>query len=168
MKNRRDFLKDVCPTVAFAFFGISFLEACSSESDDDVGTTNPGGGGSGGGEASGFSVSGNVYTINLTHSNFAGKLNSVGDWMNGNSIGIPALFLRISEVTIQAYSNTCPYHGLKNEWVLENSSTFRCNHQQNKFSTECANSGSTTPINGRSLKCYNPDLEGSTLKLTIS
>ena len=39
MKKRRDFLKEVCPTVAFAFFGISFLEACSSgssASDDDV------------------------------------------------------------------------------------------------------------------------------------
>ena len=42
MKNRRDFLKEVCPTVAFAFFGISFLEACSADSIEDdanVGTT---------------------------------------------------------------------------------------------------------------------------------
>ena len=44
MKNRRDFLKEVCPTVAFAFFGLSFLEACSSDSlEDDTGngTTQP-------------------------------------------------------------------------------------------------------------------------------
>ena len=40
MKDRRSFLKEVCPTVAFAFFGVSFLEACSS-GDDDVQTTNP-------------------------------------------------------------------------------------------------------------------------------
>ena len=40
MKSRRHFLKEVCPTVAFAFFGLSFLEACSS-GDDDVATTNP-------------------------------------------------------------------------------------------------------------------------------
>ena len=32
MKNRRAFLKEVCPTVAFAFFGVSFLEACSADS----------------------------------------------------------------------------------------------------------------------------------------
>ena len=28
-KDRRSFLTQVCPTVAFAFFGLSFLEACS-------------------------------------------------------------------------------------------------------------------------------------------
>ena len=31
-KDRRSFLTQVCPTVAFAFFGLSFLEACSSDS----------------------------------------------------------------------------------------------------------------------------------------
>ena len=31
MKTRRKFLKEVCPTVAFAFFGLSFLEACSTD-----------------------------------------------------------------------------------------------------------------------------------------
>ena len=31
MKNkRREFLKNVCPTVALAFFGVTMLEACSS------------------------------------------------------------------------------------------------------------------------------------------
>lgn len=181
MKNRRDFLKEVCPTVAFAFFGISFLEACSSGYDDDVETTNPGNGtgtgsGTGGGtNTNGFTKNGNMYTIDITHSNFTSPpsnmgtgLGSVGGWMNGNSIGIPALFLRISEATIQAYSNTCPWHGLKTEWVLESTSTFRCNHQQNRFNTECTNSGSTSPVNGKSLKCYSPTLDGSTLNLTIS
>ena len=62
MKKRRDFLKEVCPTVAFAFFGISFLEACSSgssASDDDVDSTLPGdvtdpGDGSGDGSGDGL------------------------------------------------------------------------------------------------------------------
>ena len=31
LENRREFLKKVCPTIAFAFFGLSFLEACSTE-----------------------------------------------------------------------------------------------------------------------------------------
>ena len=179
MKNRRDFLKEVCPTVAFAFFGISFLEACSSGSDDDVETTIPGSGsgsGSGSGTTSnGFTKNGNSYIIDLTHSNFTSPpssmgtgLSNVGGWMNGNSIGIPALFLRISETTIQTYSNVCPWHGRNNEWVLENPSAFRCNHQDNNLSTECTNSDTTIPIKGKSLKCYNPTLDGNTLNLTIS
>ena len=40
MKSRRKFLKQVCPTVAFAFFGLSFLEACST---DEAEINNPNG-----------------------------------------------------------------------------------------------------------------------------
>ena len=29
--SRREFLKKVCPSLAFAFFGISFFEACSTD-----------------------------------------------------------------------------------------------------------------------------------------
>ena len=37
MKNkRREFLKNVCPTVALAFFGVTMLEACSSGGEDDM------------------------------------------------------------------------------------------------------------------------------------
>ena len=35
LENRRVFLKKVCPTIAFAFFGLSFLEACSTGDDSD-------------------------------------------------------------------------------------------------------------------------------------
>ena len=35
LENRREFLKKVCPTIAFAFFGLSFLEACSTGDDSD-------------------------------------------------------------------------------------------------------------------------------------
>ena len=35
MENkRREFLKNVCPSVALAFFGVTMLEACSSGGDD--------------------------------------------------------------------------------------------------------------------------------------
>ena len=41
MKDRRAFLKEVCPTMAFAFFGVSFLEACSADSlEEDTGDGN--------------------------------------------------------------------------------------------------------------------------------
>ena len=71
MKNRRDFLKEVCPTVAFAFFGFSFLEACSADSleeDTGNGTTTTDNGGS---SDNGYTKSGSTYTIDLTHSNFS-------------------------------------------------------------------------------------------------
>ena len=103
MKNRRDFLKEVCPTVAFGFFGISFLEAWSSDSIEDEpnsATTpqNNNGGSSNntGNSGNGYTKNGSTYTIDLTHSNFSSKLLNVGDWMNGQSLGIPVLFLRIS------------------------------------------------------------------------
>jgi len=78
MKNRRDFLKEVCPTVAFAFFGISFLEACSADSIEDdanVGTTpqnnnNGGNSNNGGSSSNGFTKNGSTYTIDLIHPNF--------------------------------------------------------------------------------------------------
>ena len=53
MKNsknkRRDFLLNVCPTVAMAFLGITVLESCSSGDDDvNIGGGSGNGGGSGG------------------------------------------------------------------------------------------------------------------------
>lgn len=156
MKSRRNFLKEVCPTVAFAFFGVSFLEACSS-GDDDVASTNPD---NGSGTNSGYTKDGNTYTIDLTDSSFD-QINNPGDWMNGISIGIPALFLRISSTEIQAYSNVCTTHGRNNNWnLIDNGNTFICTHADSTFSTDCDNS--------TSLACYNPILNGDTLTLTIS
>lgn len=133
MKSRRHFLKEVCPTVAFAFFGLSFLEACSS-GDDDVATTNPNtGSGTGTGTDSGYTKSGNTYTIDLTNSNF-NQINNSGGWMNGKNIGIPALFLRISSTEIQAYSNVCTTHGKNDQWELTNNgNTFNCKHANTSF-----------------------------------
>ena len=45
MENkRREFLKNVCPSVALAFFGVTMLEACSSGGDDSETPGNGGGG----------------------------------------------------------------------------------------------------------------------------
>ena len=32
--KRRKFLKDTCPTITFAFFGLSYIQACSKSDDD--------------------------------------------------------------------------------------------------------------------------------------
>jgi hypothetical protein len=88
MRTRRKFLKEVCPTVAFAFFGLSFLEACST---DEAQNDGPDSGGDNDGV--GFVQDGNVYTIDLNNSNFS-SLDSVGGWMNGYSLGLQMLFLR--------------------------------------------------------------------------
>ena len=164
MKNRRDFLKEVCPTVAFAFFGISFLEACSADSIEDdanVGTTpqnnNGGNSNNGGSSSNGFTKNGSTYPIDLTHPNFS-QLSVVGGWMNGSGIGIQALFLRTSSTSIQAYSNRCPAHGQRNQWVKVNNSTFKCNHAGNSYSTDCQNT---------QLDCFQTSLNGDELVLTM-
>ena len=33
--ERRKFLQNTCPTVTFAFFGLSFIQACSKSDDED-------------------------------------------------------------------------------------------------------------------------------------
>ena len=153
MKDRRSFLKDVCPTVAFAFFGLSFLEAC--DSGDEDGVTSPPDNGSG--TDKGYSISGNTYTIDLNHSNF-NALTNVGDWMNGRSIGIAALFLRISTTKIQAYTNVCPHQSVKNRWSLEGNS-FKCAQHGNSYGTDCDDTNA--------LECYESNLDGDTLTIVI-
>ena len=156
MKDRRSFLKEVCPTVAFAFFGISFLEACSADSleeDTGDGTSTANGGNS----DNGYTKNGCTYTIDLTHPNFS-DLSSVGGWMNASSYGIQALLLRTSSNDIQAYSNRCPAHGQRNQWDKVNNSTFKCNHQGNTFSTDCDNT---------QLECFTTSLSEDKLTLTM-
>jgi hypothetical protein len=146
MKSRRDFLKDVCPTVAFAFFGASFLEACAS--DDDVGTGNSDNGGNTG--------SGTKYTVDLGNSSY-NALNAVGGWVNAQSAGIPALLLRISDTKINAYTNVCPHQGVNNRWSLVGGNSFKCAQHGNSYSTDCPSS----------LTCYTTSQEGNILTITI-
>ena len=156
MINRKEFLKGFCPTVAFAFFGVSFLEACSADSleeDTGVGTSI----GNVGSSDNGYTKNGTTYTIDLTHPNFSG-LYSIGGWFNGSGIGIQALFLRTSLTTIQAYSNRCPAHGQRNQWNLLNNSTFKCNHKGNTYSTDCGNT---------QLDCFTTSINGDELTLTM-
>ena len=56
--------------------------------------------------------------------------------MNGRSIGIAALFLRISTTKIQAYTNVCPHQSVNNRWSLEGNS-FKCAQHGNSYGTDC-------------------------------
>jgi hypothetical protein len=168
MKNRRDFLKEVCPTVAFAFFGVSFLEACSSDSleeDTGNGTTPTDNVGS---SDNGYTKSGSTYTIDLTHSNFS-QLAQVGDWMNGHNLGIPMLFLKISENQINAYTNICPHQGVRTAWdYVSESKKFRCQSSKgghnNTYPDDCDSFGS----DGQILECYDSTFSGDELTVTTS
>ena len=160
LENRRDFLKKVCPTIAFAFFGLSFLEACSTGDDSDY--DNSGGNDQNGGtdnndnnnDPLGFSSSGSIFTIDLTHPNFS-NLSSVGGWMNGYSIGLSMLFLRISSDHIQAYTNVCPHQGTQNQWSLQSGNIFRCANHNYSFDSTYETSGS--------LPCYSTNIDGDNL-----
>ena len=160
LENRREFLKKVCPTIAFAFFGLSFLEASSTGDDSD--NDNSGGNDQNGGSDNndnnndplGFSSSGSIFTIDLTHPNFS-NLSSVGGWMNGYSIGLSMLFLRISSDHIQAYTNVCPHQGTQNQWSLQSGNIFRCANHNYSFDSTCETSSS--------LPCYSTNIDGDNL-----
>ena len=169
MKNsknkRRDFLMNVCPTVAMAFLGITVLESCSS-GDDDVNIGGGSGSGSGGGgntgTNNGYSKDGNVVTINLSHSNFSSLQSN--NWMNFTAQNM--LLLKIDSSTHRAFTNSCPHQGQRNAWVYENN-RFKCTQSggghNNTYPTDCQTAGTQ----GGVLKCYTTSLSGSTLKVTV-
>ena len=162
LENRREFLKKVCPTIAFAFFGLSFLEACSdseasviiNNNDDQNGGSDNNDNDNDNNDPLGYSSSGSVFTINLNHPNFS-NLSSVGGWMNGYSIGLSMLFLRISSNHIQAYTNVCPHQGTQNQWSLQSGNIFRCANHNYTFDSTCQTSSSLT--------CYSTNIDGDNL-----
>ena len=85
--KRRNFLKHTCPTVTFAFFGLSFIEACSKP-DDEISSYGTGSinsstdsYGSNVQTNNGIEKSGNTLTLDLTNSTFNGIVNA-GDFIN--------------------------------------------------------------------------------------
>lgn len=159
--KRREFLTKVCPTVAFALFGISFLEACSSESTSDEGTVGFTDSKSSG-NASAYTIDGNTIKADLSNA-FFNKIKNVGDWMNFTEAGM--LLLRTSTTQILAFNNCCPHAGTRNAWTFNSSSSrFTCGNHGNSYGTSqggtanCssgATSGNlaryTTTINGNQL-----------------
>ena len=62
--KRREFLENVCPTVALAMFGVSLIEACSKGDDDSYS-------GSSDTVITGVTVTGNVVSIDLDDPSFS-------------------------------------------------------------------------------------------------
>ena len=160
MKNkRREFLKNVCPTVALAFFGVTMLEACSSGGDESP--ANSGGNNNNGGNnnTSGYSVSGSTVSITLSNSNFV-KLQNDG-WMNFTAQNM--LLLKIDASTYRAFTNACPHQGTRTMWSYNTSDdTFKCGNHQGVYPTDCTTNGS----NGGPLKCYTTSLKDGVLSVT--
>jgi len=175
--ERRKFLQNTCPTVTFAFFGLSYIQACSksddggsysSNSSSNTSTSQTYGNSSQGGSPqtdNGIVVSGNSVTLDLTNSTFSSLINP-GDFVNLTSIGM--LVLKISNSEFRAFDNCCPHNGSRDAWSYSNEQ-FKCNTHGNNFSIdgnnvrEC-NSGSTSG----GLKRYTASLSGDTLNVTTS
>ena len=160
MKNiRREFLKNVCPTVALAFFGVTMLEACSSGGDESP--ANSGGNNNNGGNnnTSGYSDSGSTVSITLSNSNFV-KLQNDG-WMNFTAQNM--LLLKIDASTYRAFTNACPHQGVRTQWSYNTSADkFVCGQHNNSYPADCTTNGSV----GGVLKCYTTSLKDGILSVT--
>jgi len=143
--KRREFLTKVCPTVAFALFGVSFLEACSSESvseiedssiDNDVDDLNDETEDSTDNSSNGtpaYTVDGDTITADLENP-FFDNLKNVGGWMNFTDEGV--LLLRTSATQILAFDNCCPHAGTSSSWSFSaSSSRFTCGNHGNSYGT---------------------------------
>ena len=155
--KRREFLTNVCPTVALAFVGVTMLEACSSGGED---TIDPGNGG-GNNNPNGYTVSGNTVVIDLNHSAFS-TLNSNG-WMNFTAQKM--LLLKIDSSTYRAFTNSCPHQGVRTNWTYNSSQDkFKCGQHNNSYPTDCTTSGTA----GGALKCFTTSYSGGKLTVTAS
>lgn len=146
--KRKKFLKTACPAVVFGIFGVSLIQACSSDSGGYGGSNTPttGGNGYGGGNddyggggtsgnTSGVTVEGSNIIIDLNNSNFS-NLTNVGSWLNLNSQGL--LLIRVASDTIRAFDNCCPHQGVKTMWSYGNGA-FTCANHGNSFDIEGTN-----------------------------
>ena len=170
--DRRDFLQNTCPTITFAFFGLSYIQACSKSDDSDYNTStiinnNSGNASSGstssGSTSSGISVSGNIITLDLSNATFNG-LNNPGDFINLTANQL--LVLKIGSNEFRAFDNCCPHNGTRNKWGFGNDK-FTCGEHGNSFSIDgnnikSCNSSSTSG----GLKRYTTSLNGQTLTIT--
>jgi Rieske Fe-S protein len=159
-QSRRHFLTQTCPSVAFAFFGLSFLVACSSDSNaaGPTNTDQPGG-------ESGFEVNGNTITVDLSNANFS-DISEPGGYTNILTAGV--LLLRISTTEIAAYDNCCPHDGTRNQWY-RTGNNWVCDDHGNSFSSDgvnerSCNSGATSG----GLKKFTTTLNNNTLVVTKS
>ena len=170
--GKKKVLQNTCPTVTFAFFGLSYIQACSKSDDEsssyssnnsNIVPDNTSGGGTQ--TSSGIVSSGNNITIDLTNSNFS-SLSSPGDFINLTSVGV--LLLKISNTEFRAFDNCCPHSGTKNDWSYSNQE-FTCGSHGNKFGIDGNNivNCSSAATSG-DLKNYSTSLAGDSLTITTS
>ena len=172
--ERRKFLQNTCPTVTFAFFGLSFIQACSKSDDEGSSySSNSNISGSAGQSSQGSSTqtnnginqSGGTVTLDLSNSTFS-NLTNPGDFINLLSIDI--IILKISNTEFRAFDNCCPHNGAKDDWSYTNEQ-FKCGRHGNSFSIDGneikdCNSGATSG----GLKRYTATLSGDTLTVTTT
>jgi len=172
--ERRKFLQNTCPTVTFAFFGLSFIQACSKSDDEGSsyssnsnisGSTGQSSQGSSTQTNDGINQSGSTVTLDLSNSTFS-NLTNPGDFINLLSIDI--IILKISNTEFRAFDNCCPHNGSKNSWSYSNDQ-FTCGTHGNSFNIDGSNvkdcnSGATSG----GLKKYDASLSGDTLTVTTS
>ena len=144
INKRREFLTKVCPTVAVAVFGISFLEACSSDSTTDPGTTGVDGsntsnnstnnsGSANSNTTPAYTIDGDTITADLSNA-FFDNLKNVGGYLNFTDAGV--LLLRTSTTQVLAFDNCCPHAGTSNAWTYSSSSSrFTCSNHGNSYGT---------------------------------
>lgn len=141
--KRREFLTKVCPTVAFALFGVSFLEACSSESvseietagvtdsNDDVNDSSDDSSNDSSNDAPAYIIDGDTITADLNNS-FFDEIKDVGGWMMFSDAGV--LLLRVGDDQILAFSDCCPHQGARTRWQFSNN-RFTCQQHGNSYGT---------------------------------
>ena len=169
--ERRKFLENTCPTVTFAFFGLSFIQACS-KSDDELSSYNSDSNNQSGNAygndsqlSNGITESGNTVTIDLTNSTF-NSITNPGDYINLTAVGI--LLLKISNTNYRAFDNCCPHSGTKNAWSYANEK-FKCATHGNSYGIDgnnTVNCGSASTSGD--LKVYSSSLSSNNVTLTIT
>ena len=153
--DRRKFVKDVCPSIALAAFGITAFGACS-KGDDDSGINTDSND-----TMTGYTVSGNIVSIDLDDTSFS-VLQSRG-WMNFTQQRM--LLLKLSDTSYRAFTNSCPHAGSRNAWSYnDNQERFVCSSHSNSYPSDCTTPGSTDDV----LECYETNVMGSTLSITKS
>lgn len=164
--NRRDFLMNVCPTVAMAFLGITVLDSCSSGDDDsDYGNgSNNNNNGNGNSTGTGYTVSGSTVTIDLNHAMFS-TLHS-NNWINFTAQNM--LILKINSSSYRAFNNSCPHNG-NTQWSYSNNK-FVCSRHGHGFDADCNTSNVVQPNSNAtsgSLKCYTATVNDNNLVINV-
>ena len=157
MKNRRKFLKDAGSTALFTTLGSSFFISCDETNDT---ATPPPDNNNNNESEEGFTVDGNVYMIDLTHTSFSNLQNS-GGWKRFDEGGM--LIVNVGQGIVRAFSNSCPHQGCRTSWGYTNQN-FKCGCHNAIFS----NSGNfiTGPNGTGDLSSYTASVNNDILTIT--